>query len=61
MLDPGISDHLSSFLQPGTGDSTAVTVEPSNMGNDTFVPHFVYSKCGFINPAVTPSSIMKVL
>ncbi|PNF25978.1 hypothetical protein B7P43_G06364 [Cryptotermes secundus] len=31
VLDPGIDDHLSNFLQPGTGDSTAVTVEPSNM------------------------------
>jgi len=32
VLDSGISDHLSSFLQPGTRESTAVTVEPSNIG-----------------------------
>ncbi|XP_021935381.1 BRCA2-interacting transcriptional repressor EMSY isoform X4 [Zootermopsis nevadensis] len=31
VLESGIADHFSSFLQPGTGDSTAVTVEPSNM------------------------------
>jgi hypothetical protein len=55
VLDPGIDDHLSSFLQPGTGDSTAVTVEPSNMGNDTFLQYFCdlfIINCGFINPAV---------
>ncbi|XP_069684302.1 BRCA2-interacting transcriptional repressor EMSY isoform X2 [Periplaneta americana] len=35
VLDSGIGEHLSSFLQPSlstnAGDSTAVTVEPSNM------------------------------
>lgn len=31
VLDSGISDHFSSFLQPGARDSTAVTVEPSNI------------------------------
>jgi hypothetical protein len=55
VLNPGIDDHLSSFLQQGTGDSTAVTVEPSNIGNNTFLSYlyalFIIS-CEFINPTV---------
>lgn len=64
MLDSGISDHLSSFLQPGTRESTAVTVEPSNIGNDICLLHscnFVYSNRGFINPAVIPTSMTEML
>lgn len=63
MLDSGLSDHLSSFLQPGTRESTAVTVEPSNIGNDICLLrscNFVNSNCGFINSAVIPKSMTKV-
>jgi hypothetical protein len=61
-LDPGTGDHLSSFLQPGIGDSTAVTVEPSNMGNDTFLQYFYelsIINCGFINPTVILTSMTR--
>ena len=64
MLDSGISDHLSSFLQPATRESTAVTVEPSHIGNDICLLHscnFAYSYCEFINPAVILTSMTKVL
>lgn len=64
MLDSSISGHLSSFLQPGTRENTAVTVEPSNIGNDICLLcscDFVYSNCGFVNSAVIPTSMTKVL